>query len=1203
MTDKQAESKHILAAKGILERAKGHMLTPEQRINATVELAGHLLNASNLEQTRKEKKLQAELSRMMRDPTGKAFTLAMTDQCFRSKNYRRIADQMVYLLDLFGVPRFLSIGKRIPLMLFHLFGKKFPHLFVPLAMSFLRKETASVILPGEKGPLRKHIMKRKREGVRINLNHLGEAILGEKEALRRLDIYLNSLADEHVEYVSIKISTIYSQINLLAWEENLEVLSERLRTLYRAAMKNPFIRKDGSVGPKFVNLDMEEYRDLQLTKELFVKVLNEPEFKHFSAGIVLQSYLPDAYNYMKEITEWAMQRVDDGGASIKIRIVKGANMVMEQCESSLKDWPQAPYKTKDQTDANYKSMLHYGVKKEHARAVHLGIASHNLFDIAYAMILRSENEIENEISFEMLEGMADPTRRVVQSVVGDILLYCPVAAKKDFQHAIGYLIRRLDENTGIDNFLSHSFNLKVGTKEWHIQVAHFRDACKSIEKVSHVPRRFQNQNKPPVHLPYESEFKNESDTDIALKHNREWAEKIIATWKNKVIAPIPLVVNGEEILREEGEGFDPSNPEKALYRYTLGSWKEIDTALDTAKEAEETWGKTSFEKRCHLVSKACEKIREARADLIGCMVADGGKLVTEADVEVSEAVDMGEYYFRTLQELTSLPDVKWTPKGTVLVCPPWNFPAAIPVGGIFAALLAGNAVIFKPAPESVLVGWILVNLLWEAGISKKVVQFVNCEDDPVGSKLIKDPRLNVVILTGATSTARLFMKMRPGIDLSAETGGKNAMIITAMADRDLAIKDLIQSAFGHNGQKCSAASLAICEKEVYDDPHFMRQLKEAAQSLKVGTAWDFSSKITPLIHPPLPDLKKALTTLEQGEKWLLEPKQDPHNPALWSPGIKIGVKKNSYTHLTEFFGPVLGIMRAETLEDAIKTVNASSYGLTSGLQSLDAREIKAWEKNIVAGNCYINRSITGAVVRRQPFGGCKNSSFGHGSKAGGPNYLTQFMRAKQVGIPKEKFPVNDFVNNLSRILEDIELSAEELGIWYASIANYAHASKHFKKKYDPSKIVGEDNYFKYVKQQKMYLRIGPDDKPLDYLRCFAAALTCGTPLQVSWETKKGMKKINWQTLLPIFNLTYEAEDAFMERVKNENIKRIRLVSSPSEELKNLASELGCYLDTDPVLANGRIELLHYLREVSLSVAYHRYGNLGIREGEIRHPVK
>ncbi|HEY2809986.1 MAG TPA: proline dehydrogenase family protein [Rhabdochlamydiaceae bacterium] len=1198
-------SKYFREAVETIAKVQGKQLTEQQRESGAIELAAQILREATRTMTFSEKRVQAELARMMHDKMGKAFTTLMTDQCFRSHKPQRVADQLVYLLNQLGVPKYLTLMRRFSLGVFQVLGKPLSFLFVPLATFMLRHATARVILPGEPHALKHHMHLRRKQGVRLNINHLGEAILGESEAKHRLQIYLDDLKHDDIEYISIKISTIYSQIHLLGWKKTLNVLSDRLRELYRAAKSHFFTRLDGTQVPKFVNLDMEEYRDLELTKELFQKVLDEPEFHTFSAGIVLQAYLPDSHAIQKQLTQWAMNRVKSGGAPIKIRIVKGANLAMEQVEASLRGWAQAPYRTKSDVDANYKKMVVYGCEPSHAHAVHLGIASHNLFDISYALLLRSEKKIEKEISFEMLEGMADHMRRVVQKLSGDILLYCPVAKKEEFQSAIAYLIRRLDENTGPDNFLRHAFGLKPGTKEWEEQVMLFSNACHEMQSVLTHSRRTQNRNEPPEHLPIDAPFENESDTDFSLKANRKWAEKLAEKWKNISLDPIPLVIAGKEIMREaQGKGYDPAHPDQVLYTYALAEWNEIDKALHCAKENESKWAHTSVEKRMHLLSKAAEQMRIGKDDLIGVMMADGGKTIIESDPEVSEAIDFAEYYLRSLKKMHACTDIRWKPKGTVLVTPPWNFPISIPAGGILAALASGNCVLFKPAPEAVLSGWILANILWKAGIPKEVLQFINCLDEPVGSALISDSRVNCIILTGATSTARLFMRLRPGVDLCAETGGKNAIIVTAMADRDLAIKDIIHSAFGHAGQKCSACSLLILEAEVYDDPQFAKQLKDAVESLACGPCWDLSHKISPLIREPNEQLKKGFTHLEPGEHWLVTPRQDPKNVNLWTPGVKYGVKQGSFMHQTELFGPVLAVLRAKNLEHAIELANDTPYGLTSGIHSLDAREQKIWMEKIEAGNCYINRSITGAIVRRQPFGGTKNSSFGPGAKAGGPNYIMQFAHAFQENLPHEKYPLSESVNALSGLLQKLTLTKEDLGIWYASVSNYAYWAKHFAEDHDPSKMVGQDNIFRYRPKKRVVFRLQQGDSPLDILRTLAAALSCSAKLEISMSKNHSLRFIAEylrSQKIPL-SCIEESDEAFMQRIKEGAFKHVRLISHADDSLKRAAAHSGCHLAEAPVLANGRFELLHFLREISLSIDYHRYGNLNVREAEQRKPV-
>lgn len=1205
MTINESGSLYLKEAMRILSSSRGKRLTPQEREKFAIELAANMLTEANRTMSWSEKRIQAELSRMMRDPVGKVFTTEMTDQCFRSHKSSRIANQLVYLLCKLGIPKYLGWTKQFSLGVFQLLGRAFSWLFVPMATFTLRKATARVILPGEEAALKKHMAKRRQEGVRLNINHLGEAILGEAEARVRLEVYLKDLCGEEIEYVSVKISTIYSQIHLLGWEKTIEALSARLRELYRTAMQHTFTRADGTKVPKFVNLDMEEYRDLGLTKELFMMVLSEPEFLHHSAGIVLQAYLPDSHAIQKELTEWAMARVKKGGAPIKIRIVKGANLAMEQFEASLRDWPQAPYRNKHDVDANYKKMVSYGCEKPHAHAVHLGIASHNLFDIAYAMLLRAENNVEHEATFEMLEGMADHIRRVVQKLTKEILLYCPVATKEDFQSAIAYLIRRLDENTGPDNFLRVTFGLKPGTPEWEEQVLLFVNACREMQTVYTTPRRTQDRNKPPVHLPLSAPFENESDTDFSLQQNRQWAEKIIEKWKSIQLEKIPLMIAGQEVQsRTEGTGEDPADPGHALYRYALADWELVDKALACAKEQEEKWSKTSVEERCKLLFAAAQKMRERRDDLIGVMMADGGKAILEGDPEVSEAIDFAEYYLRSMKKMHACQDITWTPKGTVLVTPPWNFPISIPAGGILAALIAGNCVLFKPAPEAVLSGYELIKTLWDAGIPKEVLQFINCEDEPVGSRLIADPRVNCIILTGATSTAKLFMRLRPGLDLCAETGGKNGIIVTALSDRDQAIKDIVASAFGHSGQKCSACSLLVLEAEVYDDPHFHKHLKDAVESIKVGVCWECSSKVTPLIREPHDALLRGFMNLESGEKWLVQPKRDPKNPNLWSPGVKIGVKEGSFMHQTELFGPVLAVMRAKNLRHAIDIVNSTPYGLTSGLQSLDEREKKIWMEKIEAGNCYINRGTTGAVVRRQPFGGTKASSFGNGAKAGGPNYVMQFAHPREVALPQEKQPVSDDVNKLTAILQKYPLSTEELGIWFASTSNYAYWAKHYAQDHDPSQIIGQDNLLRYRPHKKICFRIQEQDSVLDIMRIIAAAMSCNAHLHISWS--KDHLHINvrehLRPLSSFFHIVEESEEQFNEKVKQGQFRRVRMISKPSDALQLAASQSPTFLDHAPVLSNGRFELLHYLREIAFSIDYHRYGNLGMREKEHRKPL-
>lgn len=1166
-------------------------VAPDSLPQEAVELAAHLLAAANAQQVEAERRQAQKIAGMMEDPAGKELTIALIDQAFRSHRPARIADQLAYLLDRYGPPGYMEWWERVALVVGGVMGHYMPSLVVPPIMMRLRQETRYVILPAEEEELRAYLQTRRQGGVRLNLNLLGEAILGESEAKRRMEGYLALLARDDVEYISIKISAICSQLNPIAFEQTLMTVQERLRLLYRQALASHYRHADGRVTPKFVNLDMEEYRDLHLTVAAFQAVLDEPEFAQLSAGLALQAYLPDSYIIQQQLTAWAMQRRDRGGAPVKLRIVKGANLAMERVDASLHGWPQAPYTTKAEVDANFKRMVDYGVLPAHAQAVHLGIASHNLFDIAYSLLLRRAREVMPYVEFEMLEGMANHQARAVQAQTGGLLLYAPVVKADDFHSAIAYLVRRLDENTAPENFLHDLFGLEVGSAAWDKQRDHFLQAIAQQQTVSDRPRRSQNRATEQPQPAHDAPFANEPDTDWSLPANCDWVRAVMERWRLAGPEQVPLQIDGEEIYTEQMvEGVDPSRPGVAAFRHAQADAAWVDRALNVAVSAQVEWAAQPVDERRRLLIEAAAELARRRGDLIGAMIVDSAKTVGEADPEVSEAIDFARYYAHALdlgpKDGDEVAGCRLQPFGVVVVTPPWNFPLSIPAGGVLAALMAGNAVILKPAPEAVLVSWHLVQALWAAGIPKRVLQFVPAPDNEVGQALITDERTAAVILTGSIETAQLFLGWRPHLRLFAETSGKNSLIITGMADRDQAIKDLVRSAFGHNGQKCSAASLAICEAEVYDDPIFRRQLQDAAASLPVGPAWDAMSALTPLSQPPAEKLQRALERLEPGESWLLQPKEIA--PQLWSPGIKLGVQPGSFFHQTECFGPVLGLMRAEDLAQAIELANGTPFGLTGGIHTLDEREIVRYKEQIEVGNLYINRHITGAIVQRQPFGGWKGSNVGSSAKAGGPNYVLQLGVWHEETMPALLAdPAPAVMESLQGCFQQIE-HEEEQAILRASAASYAWAwQTHFGREHDPSQLLGEVNLFRYRPFPRLLLRIDEQSTPVAVGQVVLAAATCGVVLEVSVFSATGWDWLNDLGLAVV----EEDEPVLIGRLANYSGERLRLLASPSTPLRQAANRALVHLIETPVLVNGRLELRHYLREQAISHTVHRYGNL------------
>ncbi len=1063
-----------------------------------------LLEASLADTSRKEAASAARLSKLLADEQGRDLLLDLTDQVLRIRKAKRSARRL-HDLTAGGVPASLGSFDRFGLAMLGKLAPLIPGITEKVVGWRISKDTAGVILPSEDPAFSKYVKNRKAAGFNLNINVLGEAILGDDEATKRTDSVRSRILRSDVNYVSVKISAVCANLDVLAKKESLERVEERLSDLYRAAAS--------TTPPTFVNLDMEEFRDLELSVEAFMHVLSKPEFTQLRAGIVLQSYIPDSHDALLTLIDWANERYRNGGAPIKIRLVKGANLAMEAVEAELHDWPQAPYPSKHDVDASYKAMLETALTKADRGAVRLGIASHNLFEVAWALTLRDQLGVHDIMEIEMLEGMAPPQSRAVRNDAGELLLYSPVVAKEDRDASIAYLSRRLDENSAPENFLRALFDITPGSPEWDRQSEWFRNSVRERHTVTRKSRRIQNRNNETFRYAVDGSFHPSPDTDFALPANREWVTKAF----NDTSVPEPEIID---------------------------SIQKIDEIVERAHVAAKEWARSSWAVRRVVLAQVAEVMEAQRGETLAIMAKSVGKTPREGDPEISEAIDFANYaaHSTLAHEQFIARGLTWEPHRVVLVAGPWNFPAAVPNNGLVSAIAAGSAAILKPAPEARAVAAALVDQLHEAGVPQNLVQLACTPDNPVGTHLVTHPGVDMVMLTGSLETAQMFHSWKPTMHLNAETSGKNAMVITAAADLDQAIKELVKSAFGHAGQKCSAASLAIIEACVYDDPSFHPRLADAVRSLTVGNATDFNNIVGPIIKSPTGNLLRALTSLEQGETWLVEPIKI--NDTTFTPGVRKGVKPNSWFHLTECFGPVLGLMRANDLAHALELQNATEYGLTGGIQSLDPKEIDYWLNNVQVGNAYVNRHITGAIVQRQPFGGWKKSSIGPGLKPGGPNHLSGYGNWTDQNL-------------------DVD----------AAVADYANEwNNYFTQEHDPTGLKSEANILRYFPIDKVFVRCSDPTAPeIDLLR--AASRVTGVPLEISVGSD-------------------ESEAALGNRMSHSRGEtRLRVLTPASDELFELAHKAGVTVDTAPVTGSGRLELTHWIKEQAISRTMHRYGRL------------
>ncbi|APT85565.1 bifunctional proline dehydrogenase/L-glutamate gamma-semialdehyde dehydrogenase [Corynebacterium aquilae] len=1129
----------------------------DQAVDRAVQLAHTWIDATGKQASKKEAASTEQLAAMVRNADGVAFTMDFVDRVARPEDNKVAARELANLASPLGgranVPdEIMSTLDYLLLSSGAVVAPWVPGIAMPLARKRLRQLVGHLVLDAEGKQLNALLDRSADEGFRLNVNLLGEAVLGEAEATSRLERTVKLLQNPRVTYVSVKASSVCAQLNPWDIEGNTERLKERLRPLYRQAVSR-------SPHP-FINLDMEEYKDLGLTVKLFKELLSEEEFLNLEAGIVLQAYLPDTFDALQELLEFAHERVKAGGAPVKVRLVKGANLSMEKVEAELHDWEQAPYFTKDDVDANYLRLMDYVLQPENADVLRVGVASQNMFTVAIAHELAKARGVERQLDIEMLQGMAPAQARAVRDVVGDLILYTPVVHSEEFDVAVSYLVRRLEENGASQNFLYALFAPEVaaadGLTPLQDQERVFRNAVANRWETFAGPNRTQDRRDEqgcssgsvPGH------FVGEPDTDPALPQNRQWAIEALAADPGAVQSPRVTDVAA------------------------------VDEAVARAVAAGEQFGKKTGAERATLLDQAAEALARGRGQLITVMTHEAGKTVGEADPEVSEAIDFARYYAESARKLDNTPGMRFLSPRVVVVTPPWNFPVAIPMGGVFAALAAGASVVIKPAPQVVRCAEVAISLLREAGIGEDLVCLLNADEGEAGKRLVSHPDVDHVILTGASDTARLFTSFKPDMRLSAETSGKNAIIVTPSADPDLAVADVYKSAFGHAGQKCSAASLVILVGSMGQSKRFIGQLKDAVTSLHVGPGTDISTTMNGLIEAPGEKLKRGLTQLEPGETWLVQPKQLDAEGRLWSPGVRDGVKPGSWFHTNECFGPVLGIMRADTLEEAIEIQNTTGYGLTGGLHSLDEDEIAYWKEHVEVGNAYINRGITGAIVQRQSFGGWKDSAVGAGAKAGGPNYVPHLGRWEEVD--SALLPQATITLKVAQALKELTATAglsEQDVVWLRHAASSdAHAwATEFGVEHDPTGLVCESNVFRYRPMlEPLQVRLGRGFNMRDAIRLHLGSLLTGTRLEFTSAEETNVPGIAVNTL---------SDEAFAARIGARNNARVRVLGEVPAGLYDAAAKsLACIL-AGPALADGRRELLHQLQEQAVSHTRHRFG--------------
>jgi RHH-type proline utilization regulon transcriptional repressor/proline dehydrogenase/delta 1-pyrroline-5-carboxylate dehydrogenase len=857
---------------------------------------------------------------------------------------------------------------------------------------------------------------------------LGEAVTSESEADRYLTEYLKllegvsptvnawpeipqidraGLARLPRVNVSVKLSALDSQFDPIDFDGTTERVARRLRELLRAA---------GRQGA-FVHVDMESYKAKDLTLHIFKTVLAEEEFrKRDDVGIVLQAYLRDAERDVIELADWAAAR----GTSVWVRLVKGAYWDYETVHAGLEGWAVPVFQRKWESDANFERCARILLRRH--PVLRTALASHNVRSLAHGLaVARHLGIAVHDVELQMLYGMGDVEKEVFTQMGYRLRVYMPFG---ELIPGMAYLVRRLLENTSNDSFLKSAFTDEAATEV--LLMNPIEQGRRQAERLAPhdgvaggggASAGGNQSDGAPAATTLEDEadpFRNEPLTDFAVAAEREKFRAALEQVKPQLGRHYPLVIGGREITTAKKlASLNPSHQKQTIGTTSAAGKAEADQAVAAAQEALAAWNARGVEARTEIIRRAAEIMRERRFELAAWITLECGKPWRESDGDVAEAIDFCEYYARQALRFErpagfDLPgednEFTYVPRGVTAVIAPWNFPLAILCGMTTAALVTGNTVVMKPAEQSAVIGAKLMEVLRDAGVPDGVVNYLPGPGEEAGAALVEHPNVATIAFTGSRAVGLAIHKRAAEISASGisqvkrvvvEMGGKNAIIVDEDADLDEAVLGVVKSAFGYNGQKCSACSRAIVVGTAYDV--FLERLVGAARSLKVGPAEDPATSIGPAIDEEA--RRKILEYVEIGKREARAVLTTDVGPLakegfFTGPQIFADVKPESRLAQEEIFGPVLAVIKAKDLDEAFRIANGTQYALTGGMYSRSPANLRRARKEFLVGNLYLNRPITGALVGRQPFGGFKMS--GIGSQAGGPDYLLQFMLPRTI---------------------------------------------------------------------------------------------------------------------------------------------------------------------------------------------------------------
>jgi len=1013
---------------------------------------------------------------LLRDPDGLSFAVAFADRVVRPDDPAVAARQLDRLSR--DMPASLPWHLRAAVAAGGGFGPLAPRTVVPVARGALRRLVQHLVVDAAPDKLGAALAAIAADGARLDLVPIGEPVLGEAGARRRLAEVQALLERADVSHVSVPVASVVGTGAAWGADERAAAAVEALAPLYERAL--------ASDPPKTIDLEVGEHRHLDLAIDVFTRLLDQPHLADLEAGIEIQAHTPDALASLQLLTDWARGRVARGGAPIRVRLTVGAGAALEVVDGVVHDWPVSAHASRAEADAALLRVLDEALRPVAAEFAHLGLVTDDPFVVAHAWTLAKRREVTQHLTVEMPLGTPRGLLRAVRAELGDLVVRTPVVRHGDLEAAADHVVRHLAEVAAPGSPTAAAADLAPEGAAFDREHQRYLEAVAAAEAAvdDEVPPPARRQDRSRPHLATADldldgsvAFRNEPGTDPGLEGNRAWARRVLAASRRSVAG-----VETIEAAELDGPG-------------------AVEDVVAAAAQAGAAWGREDPATRAELLELAADGLARQRATLIEVLVSETGAVLDDADPEVSAVVDSARHHAGLARGVAGVTGARHAPPRLTVVLPSWRTPLVSAAEPVLAALAAGSAVVLAPARESRRTAAVLAEVLWGAGVPRALLVLADLDlDSDAGRLLVTHPAVDRVRLTGSLGQATQLRSWRPDLELVADVPVAAVAVVTPSADADLAAADLAAGAFRFAGQAPSASRTAVLVGSVARSERFRRQLVDAVASLRAGWPDDPTTQVGPLVDPAEGAVLEALTVLAPGESWLVEPRRLDDDGGLWSPGVKAGVTPEAAARTAAAPAPVLCLVEVADLDAAVDVQDSSCAGGSAALHSLDVDEVDTWLRRVRAGTLVVGRATSPLVVRRRPAAGWGRAVVGPAVAPGGPDGV--LAQGSWWRLPREPHPSLRLTGVPDVVVPVIEAARSALSfeqfdrVRAGAVSDERAWQAHVGVAHDDSDLGVERDVLRY-RPRPVLLRLSSDADLSDLVRLVVAAARVRAPITIS----------------------------------------------------------------------------------------------------------